>query len=230
MAKPGKYAAVVAGLPKFQGEAPERQAILDAVKADILSNDEPITYDTTLHLMKTMQIVDGHVDNAVVILKGACAASKHAAAFAGAYADVRMALDHADRWRGSLQLLCDAYEQLMIQQMEAEDVLSLHLESGASVSRRQEPYGKVVDKEAFRLWCINVCQVCGRKKDDHPHVPAWDADESPIKNHVPSTLENALQLWPATMNAIAKERTLLGEDPPDGVEVTAKTLVRLNNA
>jgi hypothetical protein len=32
------------------------------------------------------------------------------------------------------------------------------------------------------------------------------------------------------MNAIAKERTLAGEAPPDGVEVFAKVMVRLNKA
>lgn len=65
---------------------------------------------------------------------------------------------------------------------------TVRLPSGGSVSVQLEPIGKVVDKEAFRLWCIA------------------------------NGYENSLQLWPTTMNAITKNRLLEGDNEPDGVE------------
>jgi len=63
------------------------------------------------------------------------------------------------------------------------------LTDGRKLQVLLEPVGKVQDKEAFRLWCI---------KDG---------------------LESSLQLWPSTMNSIAKERAEKGQPAPDGVKV-----------
>jgi hypothetical protein len=74
---------------------------------------------------------------------------------------------------------------------------ALRLPSGATIRVHREPYGQVKDKEAFRLWCIA------------------------------NGYERQLQLWPATMNALVKERLLVGEAEPDGCEAFAKTKVVL---
>ena len=74
---------------------------------------------------------------------------------------------------------------------------TVRLLEGGSVSVQMEPHGKVTDKEAFRKWCI--------------------ADG----------LENELQLWPSTMNAIVKKRVLEGLPEPDGVEAFSITKVIL---
>lgn len=74
---------------------------------------------------------------------------------------------------------------------------ALRLPSGATVRVQREPYGKVVDKEAFRQWCIA------------------------------NGYANQLQLWPSTMNGIVKERLLAGEREPDGTEAYSYTKIVL---
>jgi hypothetical protein len=65
---------------------------------------------------------------------------------------------------------------------------ALRLPDGSTVRVQAEPYGKVVDREAFRQWCVD------------------------------NGYGGQLQLWPSTMNAIVKERLLHGDPEPAGVE------------
>lgn len=64
---------------------------------------------------------------------------------------------------------------------------AVRLQDGTSVSVQEEPRCKVEDKEKFRQWCIQ------------------------------NGLENALQLWPSTMESLTRERLLKGQPEPDGV-------------
>ena len=66
---------------------------------------------------------------------------------------------------------------------------ALRLADGDTIRIDREPYGKVEDKEKFRLWCIA------------------------------NGYETKLQLWPTTMNTIVKERLVAGEPEPDGTAV-----------
>lgn len=100
----------------------------------------------------------------------------------------------------------EAYEQMLVASHDGDEPgwgmygaseHTVRLPDGGSVSVQREPMGKVMDKEKFRLWCI---------KDG---------------------LENSLQLWPSTMNAIVKKRILNGESEPDGVEAFSKTKIVL---
>jgi hypothetical protein len=72
---------------------------------------------------------------------------------------------------------------------------ALRLASGAVVRIDHEPYPKVEDKEAFRLWCLA------------------------------NGLEKSLQLWPASTAAITKERLLAGQSEPTGVVAYARAKV-----
>lgn len=72
---------------------------------------------------------------------------------------------------------------------------ALRLPDGSTVRIQKEPYGKVVDKEAFRLWCI-----------ENGYGPQ-------------------LMLWPSTTNLIVKERLLAGEPEPAGIEAFFLTKV-----
>ncbi len=197
--RPTKYAHVVGNLPRYIGETPDRLALLNGLKEEILVPRDDEDYNLGAQIR-------AHIDDATDLIQVILGIAKrnvvahNASNFAGAYADARSVLDAINEWKSSAQLLVDAYEGLMIDQMEEEGVTSLRLESGAGVSMYSEPYGQVVDKEKFRLWCVA------------------------------NGYEGSLQLWPSTMNAITKERTLAGDAPPDGVEVTAKMMVRLNKA
>lgn len=199
--RPTKYAHVMKGLPKFNGETPERQQTLNALKDEVLSTPTAANWNVSAQILSTLADGEEIVKHAIALNKESVGADDHSAAtLARAYADARVMKDAIADWASNIQLLLDAFEQMMVKQMETERVASLRLESGASVSTYSEPYGQVVDKDLFRYWCIA------------------------------NGYENQLQLWPSTMNAIAKERTLQGEAPPDGVEVSARTQVRLNKA
>lgn len=228
MAKPTKYAHVTKGLKKFEGEAPDRLAIINAVRDEIRATpiDGEQDYNISAQLLTKAAALGAHVTFLIGLMKKCPGQSS--AAFGRAYGDARLVLDEIKGWTGSAQLVVDAYERMMTDQMEAEGITSMRLASGSSISTYSEPNGSVVDKEAFRQWCITTCRVCGRKRHEHPDLPEWDDPLSPMRNHPVETLEGQLQLWPSVMNAIAKERTLQGEAPPDGVEVTAKTVVRFN--
>lgn len=92
---------------------------------------------------------------------------------------------------------------------------AVRLASGVTIAVQREPAAKVEDKEAFRRWCVappDVCMICGG--DDERHHEG-DGLDHPFKPG--GGLEKALQLWPATMNALTKERLLAGEPEPDGV-------------
>ena len=221
--RPSKYAHVLGDLPKFQKLDPERQDLIDAVKAEILSSTlGERDYNVTAQILRGLADAEEVIKHVIDLAKRAVGEKQNAASVARAWADVRAIDDAIDGWRANVQMLLDAYEQLMLKKMEDEGIKSLSLESGATVSTFGEPYGRVVDKEAFRLWCVapaDRCMTCHFGEHDltagHPYHPGGG-------------LERQLQLWPSTMSSLVKERTLQGEAPPDGVEVMAKDIVRLS--
>ncbi len=200
--RPTKYAHVVKNLPKYLGDDPGRLDLLNKLRDEIRQTpvDEEQDWNPSAQIHnRAVNYLSPIVSDLLTLVKK-CPHADTASGLVRAYADARFVKEVIGEWASSIQLLVDAYEGMMIDQMEAEDVASLRLASGGSVGTSKEPYGKVVDKEAFRLWCIK------------------------------NGYESQLQLWPGTMNAIAKERTLAGVPPPDGVEVSVKTVVRLNKA
>lgn len=114
------------------------------------------------------------------------------------YKVLRSVKDDLEEEQKQLQKQITALEQMLSTSKENEDngwglygagPNAIKLPDGSSITVQPEPTGKVEDKEKFRLWCIA------------------------------NGLENSLQLWPSTMNAITKERLLAGEAEPDGVAV-----------
>ena len=107
---------------------------------------------------------------------------------------------------------------------------ALRLEDGGTIRVQSEPYGQVKDKEAFRLWCkapVDVCMTCGGDIDAPHHV------DNPSEGHTNEHrfkpgggYERQLQLWPATMNAIVKERCVSGDPYPDGTEAFRRDVVK----
>lgn len=164
-AKGGKYDEVLPGLPKYQ-EEPDYQEKINKVKIEIYDKD------------------------ATVLAEG--------------YAEAREVKEDLQRDLYLINLKIAAYEQLLddsqLRQAAgwgdygAKDNM-IKLPSGATIRVSKEPYGKVVDKETFRLWCIA------------------------------NGYERQLQLWPATMNALVKERLLAGEAEPDGCEAFSMTKI-----
>lgn len=150
------------------------------------------------------------------------------------YTNLRHEDDEAEALRYARHLKLEALEQLIVKSWDEDQdgwgtygagPNTLRLREGYAIDVESLPEGKVVDKEAFRQWCVapaDVCMVCGHGFEDH------DIDNTPAHEFKPGGgLERQLQLWPSSMNAIAKERCLAGATPPDGVEVYARNKVKL---
>lgn len=123
---------------------------------------------------------------------------------AEAYIALRHEKKAVEKQLYDVNLRIEAHEQLLAESQERGGAgwgeygvkeNALRLSSGDTVRIQREPYGQVRDKEAFRLWCIA------------------------------NGYERQLQLWPTTMNAVCKERLMVGEPEPDGCETFAKTKV-----
>jgi len=204
-----KYSHVTPKLPKLPLVESERRDIVNAVKAEInaatpLISDQSPTLPFELEARPSEQVlvtliasIETLVRKLLNIEKRRTEGRKFASEYAKAYQELRMIKDKIDEWGSNVQLLLDAYTELLVDQMEVEGTDGLRLETGGSISKWEEPYGTVKDKEAFRKWCIA------------------------------NGYEGQLQLWPATMAALVKERLIAGEPEPDGIEVFAKTIVRL---
>ncbi len=120
----------------------------------------------------------------------------HAAALAQRYTALRDEKEEAEAAVSAVNLRLEAVSQLMAAQFEAEGVASLKL-ADRSVSIYLEPYSQVLDKEAFRIWCVE------------------------------QGLERQMALpWQAT-NSLTKQRLLDGEPEPPGVVVYAKTKIMM---
>jgi hypothetical protein len=168
MAKPNKYDAVLPGLPKLPPADAGRQEQVDRVKEAVVHRD-PV----------------GMADD---------------------YVALREKKDALKAQLSRLEVMIDAYEQLLAASQEdgadgwgryGVKANALRLPTGDTIRIQPEPYGKVVDKETFRLWCLA------------------------------NGYERQLQLWPSTTNAVVRERLLRGEPEPDGTEAYAYTKVVL---
>lgn len=206
-----KYAHVVENLPRLPGGDPDRQVAIDATRAAILRprvdapgtpQHEPPWLDENRLNEVDRELADAEhsVEHALHHATRLASGRQHAAVLAQGYALARKIKDALGDLESSAQLLIDAYEGLMVAQMEVEGVASMRLIDGSSVSTYQEPYPKVVDKELFRVWCIQ------------------------------QGLEKEMHLWPSRTAKLVKEMLLGGEAEPPGVETYAKTMVRLNKA
>lgn len=167
------------------------------------------------------------------------------------YADVRFQKSMLDQQKSALQVTLDALEQLLIASWEAEESgwgaygsspNVVKTKEGSAVQIEPLPEGKVENPEAFRLWCVappDICMTCGLGFEKHPSMPQGRFDEDSGRMVYPENidptvhefkpgggLEKKLQLWPSSMNAIAKERCLAGAPPPDGVAIYLRTTVK----
>jgi hypothetical protein len=124
----------------------------------------------------------------------------YASDLAREYAGLRAEKARAEDVVSDINLRLEAVAQLLTDQYEAEGTSMLRLEDGQSVSVQYEPYAQVVDKEAFRLWCLA------------------------------QGLERSMALPWQTTNSLTKTRLLEGEPEPDGITATARTKIVLRKA
>lgn len=113
------------------------------------------------------------------------------------YAQLRASEEVIEKQLKDVKFELEAITQLLISRYEEEGTSSVRLDDGTAVSVIIEPKANVVDKEAFRLWCLE------------------------------QGLERSLQLPWSTTNALTKERLQNGEPEPDGVKAFMKFTPRL---
>ncbi len=119
----------------------------------------------------------------------------HATIFARGYGETRLVKNILKQHLKDIELTLEAYTQLAIDQFEVEGTTSLKLDDGSTVRVQTTPYAGVVDKEVYRLWCIQ------------------------------NGLERELMLWPSKTAALTKERLLEGLPEPDGVKAYLKSSI-----
>lgn len=194
----GKYAHLIDKLPRLLGTEPKYQEKVEVVKQEMLTvrddAGEPVEIKSFLP--------------ATVLGKQ--------------YIDIRDEIDALEARLSDANLRLEATSQLMTAQFEVEDVSSLNFTGKGVVRTQYEPYAKVEDKEAFRLWCIHRCQTCGHDDVQHPVTK-----NGFLVCERPATLEGSLALpWQST-NMITKERLLAGQPEPAGVVAHAKVKIVL---
>ena len=122
-----------------------------------------------------------------------------ASSLAKLYVTIREEKEQKQRELSEVQVRLDAVEQLLVSTMDTEEISSIKLDSGRSISTWMEPYPQVTDAEAFRLWCIE------------------------------NGLERSLRLWPSTTASLVKQRLMDGKPEPPGITIYAKSVVRLGS-
>lgn len=113
------------------------------------------------------------------------------------YVAAREAKEATDAQLKLDNITVEAARILFCETMEDEDLTSLGLTGIGAIRVQREPYAQVVDKAAFRHWCLR------------------------------NGLEESLALpWQST-NSITKERLLEGKPEPDGITAFQKDKVVL---
>lgn len=189
----GKYANIIDKLPRSFGQEPEYQQKVTATKFQIIANAKSETYLDT----KTVQNWKGEIHKELIELEKlmllAVGSKRYASEFTRVYRDLRHVKDMLEGHVSNINLLIEAHAQLLADQFEAEGVTSLKLDdTGESVRVQYEPQAKVVDRDAFREWCIK------------------------------EGFERSLMLPWQTTNMVTKQRLLNGESEPDGVTAEAR--------
>ncbi len=105
------------------------------------------------------------------------------------FCELRDAKDELEAQIKEINTNLEALSQLMILEMETAGETLFRLDSGDSLSIKDEPYSSVVDKDAF----INYIEKSGQK--------------------------DLLTVHYMTMNSMVKERLQNGQEPPPGIKV-----------
>lgn len=197
MAK-GKYADVIGDLPKSFGTEPDYQDKVNAMKRTILESvlppdKVPLSTEAIEDLLGDITAMQKVLNDEMMLqLNG----RKQAAHLARVYRDLRMIKKNFEQQEKITNILIEAYEQIMVDQYEAEGMKSIALNDGGSVWVGREPHAVVTDREANRKWAVK------------------------------EGLENLLTIPWQTVNALAKKALLDGSAEPDGVDLESWPVVK----
>lgn len=206
----GKYDSILATLKPMPVEDLRRQEKIDEVKSEIAVDKETgeiVTF--TPEMLSAMYVRARAID------------------------------DRIEAERYALHLQIEALEQMLVVSWDRQEEgwgtfgaspNTIRTRDNFAIDVDPQPRGKVVDPEAYRLWCIaspDVCMTCGGAADalGHQETDEVDpADPHPFTKHPfkpGGGMEKKMTLLWQTTNSIAKQRAQAGAPPPDGVEVYA---------
>jgi hypothetical protein len=192
----GKYSHLIDKLPRY-GVEPERRDVVQAVKDKIKSPLNAMVKNRNIEDLTTVGV--DAIRMAMDSITVSAAKTPYASAYARLYAEARKLHGQLEDLVKEANLLAEAAQWVMTEQMEVEGTSSLKLTNGQPVTTYLEPYTQVKDREDFRVWCIK------------------------------QGLERQMALpWMVT-NALVKKMLLDGQEEPPGVTVFAKTKVRLGS-
>lgn len=190
----GKYSHVIDKLPRYMGEEPQYQKRIEATKDQVLASTRSAISDEQLAaLVRALQ--NGLRQNVEPALKAfieGAGDKRWASQYALIYKYLRDVKEELEAQLSNVNLVIEAYGSLLDAQLEVEGTSGVPLDNGWSVRVQKEPYTKIVDKDAFRKWCIA------------------------------NGYENEMQIMWQTANGICKELLLEGEPNPDGTELYSK--------
>lgn len=190
-----KYAKILGKLTPLPPADATYQAKVDEVKREILMSLREEGQPSTTDIPALLESISKQVVTLHVIFIHALNGKRYASTIADVYTELRRVEDALEEHAKEVRLLLAAYGQLLVEQYKVEGTTSLKLASGYAVRTQPEPQAQVIDKEAFRKWCI-----------EHG-------------------LGEALVLpWPTT-NSLTKERLLDGQAEPDGVKAYIHTKI-----
>jgi hypothetical protein len=191
----GKYSHVIDKLPRFMGEEPKYQEKVEATKKAILNSPFPeglseSVLEVAVNEVKTE--LKHIIDPVLQTFQEATGTKKWGSQYALIYKNLRAIKDEIESYESNVNLLLEAYGQLLDEQLEVEGASGVTLDNGYNVRVQKEPYVKIEDKEAFREWCLA------------------------------NGYEKEMQLHWQTANGIAKELLLEGEPEPSGTKLYSK--------
>jgi hypothetical protein len=191
----GKYSHVIDKLPRYMGEEPKYQEKVEATKAQILESPftEGLSESALEAAVKTVATkLEETLPDILKDFLRATGSKKYASQYGLIFKNLRTVKEELEARLSDVNLVMEAYGQLLDNQLEIEGASAVTLDNGYNVRVQKEPHMKVTDKEVFRKWCI-----------DHGY-------------------ENEMALHWSTANMICKDLLLEGEAQPDGTELTAK--------
>jgi len=155
---PSKFDSVTGNLPKWVDDTPGQQDKVNALVLQIMAGPEAdgvtLPFNLSAEIEERVLSIRAEIELLNKVLIHASGGKFSSAALARAYRDVRKVKDEMEKAEKFTNLLIKAYEQLFANQAEADGIEAVPLTDGDRIGVLYEPHAKVVDRDAFREWCI----------------------------------------------------------------------------
>jgi hypothetical protein len=207
--KMGKWDRLVGVLPRYNGNEPKYQEVVEATKRQILAappvpmarriiGTGGVSFYSPHEVEQQLAVIQDAMADIHHYLVQATGGKRYASRFAAVYKQAREVKDALEEHLKTANLVLEAYNQLIQDQLEVEGASSVKTADGWSVRAQVEPYATVEDHDKFHKWCRD------------------------------NGMESKLTLPWATMNALVKELLEAGVAEPDGVKVFTKNKLFLS--